>query len=47
MELAKLTNLEKKIKWLENTTDTSSEPSTPSYGYDKLNENTDIASKQY
>ena len=29
---------------LDNVTDTSSEPSTPSYSYDKLNENTDITS---
>ena len=29
-------------KRLDNTTDPSSAPSTPSYSYDKLNENTDI-----
>ena len=34
------------VKWLNNTTDTSSAPSTPSYIYDKLNENTDINSKK-
>ena len=32
--------------WLDNTTDTSSAPSTPSYSYDKLKENTDITSKK-
>ena len=34
------------LKRLENTTDTSSPSSTPSYTYDKLNENTDITSKK-
>ena len=33
-------------KLLYNTTDISSEPSTPSCHYDKLNENTDITSKK-
>ena len=32
---------------LDNNTNTSSEPSTPSYRYGKLNENTDITSKKY
>ena len=34
-------------KKLDNTTDTSSAPSTPSYSYDKLNGNTDITSKNH
>ena len=34
------------IKLLYNTTDTSSEYSTPSYSYYKFNENTDITSKR-
>ena len=33
-------------KWLDNTTDPSSAPSTPSYSYNKLNEYTDITSKK-
>ena len=33
-------------KRLDNTTDPYSAPSTPSYRYDKLNENTDIPSKK-
>ena len=32
-------------KWLGNTIDTYSSTTTPLYGYDKLNENTDITSK--
>ena len=32
--------------WLDNTTYTSSAPSTPSHSYEKLNENTDITSKK-
>ena len=36
--------LKKNRKRLDNTTDISPEPSTPSYSYDKLNENTDITS---
>ena len=39
--------LEKNRKQVGNTTDTSSSPSTPSYSYDKLNENTDINIKIY
>ena len=35
-----------KRKLLENTTDHSSAPSTPSNSYKKLNENTDITSKK-
>ena len=31
---------------LDNTTDTSSAPSTPLYSYEKLNGNTDITSKK-
>ena len=38
--------LGKNRKRLDNTTDTSSEPSTPSYSYNKLNENTYITSKK-
>ena len=33
-------------KRLDNATDPSSEPSTPSYSYNKFNENTDITSKK-
>ena len=33
-------------KRIYNTTDPFSEPSTPSYSYDKLNENTDITSNK-
>ena len=33
-------------KLIDNTTDTSSALSTPSYSYDKLNGNTDITSKK-
>ena len=36
----------KNIKKLENTTDNSLAPSTPSYSYDTLNGNTDITSKK-
>ena len=39
--------LKQNIKRLENTTDNSSAPSTHSYSYYKLNENTDITSKKY
>ena len=46
MELSELVNPEKNRKQLENTTDTYSGASTPSYSYDKLNENTDINSKK-
>ena len=35
-----------KRKQLDNTTDISLVPSTHSYSYDKLNENTDISSKK-
>ena len=34
-------------KRLDNTTDPSSAPSTSSYSYEKLNENTDITSKNH
>ena len=40
MELAELTNLQKNRKQIDNTTDPSLAPSTPSYIYDSLNENT-------
>ena len=40
----KLGNQNRKI--LDNATDPSSEPSTPSYSYNKFNENTDITSKK-
>ena len=35
------------INQLDNTTYPSSAPSTPSYSYEKLNENTDITSKKH
>ena len=38
--------LNKNRNRLDNTTDTYSEPSTASYSYNKLNENTDITSKK-
>ena len=46
MELAELTNVGGEINRLENTTYPYLEPSTPSYSYDKFNENTDITSKK-
>ena len=46
MELAELKNSKKNGKKLENTAKTSSEPSTPSYSYDKLNEYTDTSRKK-
>ena len=36
----------KKINWIDNTTDPYSETSTTSYGYNKLNEYTDIGCKK-
>ena len=45
-ELAKLTNSVENRKWLDNTTNNSSAPSTPSYSYGWLNENTYITSKK-
>ena len=45
MELSGITNLKKNIKWLNNRTDPSSAPSTPSYSSDTWNENTDFTSK--
>ena len=47
MELFELTNSGKIRKKIDNTTDTSLAPSTPSYSYNKLNENTDITSKKH
>ena len=41
MELAELKNLKKNRKQIDNTTYPSSALSTPSYSYDRLNENTD------
>ena len=41
----KIGKLNRKI--LDNTTEPSSAPSTHSYSYYKLNENTDITSKKY
>ena len=38
---------EKNIKQPDNTTDTYSAPSTPSYSYDKLHKYTDISSKNH
>ena len=40
--MVKLENLCKIIKRLDNNTDPSSLPSTPSYSYDRLNGNTDL-----
>ena len=46
MELAKPRIWITKQKIIDNTTDTFSTPSTSSYSYGKLNENTDITSKK-